>query len=161
MANLKQWDACEKLCWAFWEWRIPRKDKVWFSGDWPDRSPGSPHSWDWHTRRVLQVSARWLHGEKPIQQKGPGPCLGASRCSVTFPQTSPDGQGGAGGRCSSQLRPLIRAGPPGCHRGQAWLQGRVRVWNFSKQRKQGCALVHLNFISSKGTFPITHDKSSV
>lgn len=51
--------------------------------DWPDRSPGSPHSWGCHPKRVLQVPARWLRGEKPFLQKGPGPCLGASRCSVT------------------------------------------------------------------------------
>ena len=39
-------------------------------------------------RRFCKELNRWLHERKSTQQKDPGPCLGSSKCSVTFLYTS-------------------------------------------------------------------------
>lgn len=45
---------------------------------------GNSESQDARRVQVLQRTHSWLHERKSTQQKDPGPCLGASKCPVTF-----------------------------------------------------------------------------
>lgn len=78
------WNLSLGLC----EWRILRKDKLWFSWGWPDSSLcGSSDSRDIYTTQVLQRTEQMASQEKVHSAErisGPQAGLGSSKCSVTF-----------------------------------------------------------------------------